>query len=669
MASEIIKQFVEEATEHLQEAERLVLQLEKDVGDLEAIRLIFQHMHSIKGISDYTNMESINLLSHELESLLNMLRKERIDSSPEIVDLILKGLDMLKDCLAHPNAPEHNKEEALAFADLIREKIASGKNTDGEESQRKPPAPDAKLAPQKMAKIFKNSALQHLNILRGIVQKLEEDPGDENALQVLERTLNTMCAAAAYVGLHEAEDLLGETIAQNDPDQVNPDELTSFIEEYARLLETFDSEPESAGSKPVEASAGRPSNDEEPESPSPFTADRTLRVSISKLDNFMNQIAELVLVRNSLEHVLLSLETNRPDQDIARQMRSTSRTLNKIIEQLHKQVMSIRLVPALRLYERFPRYVRDIAREHGKEIRLKMLGEDTELDKNIIEILNDPLMHMLRNSVAHGIEDAETRRKRGKTDFGNIVIKALQEGNMISLEVIDDGQGIDADRIRERAVQTGVITPEEARTMTESEIVRLIFRPGFTTAEGQNLLSGRGVGLDVVVSNVTRAGGNVFIEFEKGQGTRFIIKIPITLAVVEALIVQSAENRYAVPTGFIQETIDIPREKIIMVNNRKTILFRNEVTALFRLAELMEDRRSKEDFSALPESLTAVILNINNFRLGLLIDGIIQKQDILIKPLHAALSEMRCFSGAAILGDGELALILNPAGLIKEGRI
>ena len=378
---------------------------------------------------------------------------------------------------------------------------------------------------------------------------------------------------------------------------------------------------------------------------------RTVRVDIEKLDALMNQVSELIIAKNSL----VSISSNESGEYQNQSFHEQIEYLERITTNLHESVMKVRMVPIESVVNKFPRMIRDLSRKLGKKMELYMTGEDTELDRTVVDQIGDPLQHLLRNSADHGLEDNATRVERGKPEVGSIFLKAFQEGNNVIIEVGDDGNGIDVAAVRDKAVERGVITAEQAENMSQKEIINLLFLPSFSMAKKITDISGRGVGLDVVKSNIEALGGDVEVRTQLGEGTTFIVRLPLTLAIIQALMVEIRDEKYAIALGSISNIESIPVNEIKYVQAQEVIHLRGAVIPLIRLDQVLDMEEKQEE----PENLTVVIVKKGDSLAGLVVDNLIGQQEIVIKSLGKYITNNKIISGATILGDGEVALILD----------
>jgi len=387
----------------------------------------------------------------------------------------------------------------------------------------------------------------------------------------------------------------------------------------------------------------------------------TIRVEVRRLDNLMDLVGELVLGRNRLLQLLSELSTDGDNAELLRELADTTTQIDFITTELQSAVMHTRMVQIGRVFNKFPRLVRDLAREFDKQIELIIEGEETELDKSLIEEISDPLVHLIRNAADHGIEDPETRRARGKSPTGRIRLAAAQEGNHIVIEIEDDGGGIDPEKLKAKALEKGLITEKEAAEMSDREALELIFRAGFSTAQRVSKVSGRGVGMDVVKTNITKLNGTISVHSVPGQGTRFTLKLPLTLAIIQSLLVRVGEEAFAIPLHSVIEVVGLESDTVYTIKGREVIRLRDTVIPLLRVGEMLQ----VPGWTYHPERSYAVIVGIAHHRLGLIVDDLIGQKEIVIKPLGNYLKKVPGVAGSTILGDGRVIMILDVGELVR----
>ncbi len=417
--------------------------------------------------------------------------------------------------------------------------------------------------------------------------------------------------------------------------------------------------PAPAAAKPATPAAKPAAKPAPAGEPAKSSASSTIRVDHEKLDHLMNLIGELIINRNRYTLIARHLEDANNDVDIqhvAQSLSETTYAMARISDDLQDTIMKVRMVPVASVFSRFPRLVRDLSRKSGKEVDLILEGEETELDKSVVEVIGDPLVHLIRNSVDHGIEAQEDRIAAGKPVKGRVVLRAFHKGNSVAIEIEDDGKGIDPDKMREVAIRKGIITPEDAKLLDDREAMELIFAPGFSSAEAITDISGRGVGMDVVRTNIKNLKGSVNISSEIGKGTRFTLLLPLTLAIIDALMVNVAEEMFAIPLDAVSETTKIDAELLTDINGRKAVTLRGEVLGIIELSEILNLPQPEVE----PDVLSVVVIHDNGRRLGIVVDRLLERQEVVIKPLGSYLGDLKGISGATIMGDGSVILILDP---------
>lgn len=567
--------------------------------------------------------------------------------------------------------------------------------------------------------VFKSTVTQQLNIIQAALATLHKDGTHKESSDALYRCLIAIRNASGFVGQDEIKVYADRTAGLVDQARKADmdfalmvdmlDQETAIIGDMVKKAidsgnigqkstsekQAPASEPKEDQAKPVDKSGEeartpapktekpkeeKPKQDKAPEKaakpaqpPAPAAktpppaaqqdahkSSSTIRVDHEKLDHLMNLIGELIINRNRYTMIARNLEGDESQiniPEVAQSLSETTYAMARISDDLQDTIMKVRMVPVSSVFSRFPRLVRDLSRKSGKEVDLIMEGEETELDKSVVEVIGDPLVHLIRNSVDHGIESEEDRVANGKPAKGRVTLRAFHKGNSVAIEIEDDGKGIDPVKMREVAIKKGIITPEEAAQMDDREAIELIFAPGFSSAEKITDISGRGVGMDVVRTNIKSLKGSVSTFSELGKGTRFTLSLPLTLAIIDALMVNVTGQIYAIPLDAVSETTKIETVRLTDVKGRKAVTLRGEVLGIVELSEMLGVPRSMEE---LPEVLSVVVIHDNERRLGLVVDQLLERQEIVIKPLGAYLGDLKGISGATIMGDGSVILILDP---------
>ena len=681
--------FLAEADEHLQVLDESLIRLERESSDSELVQTVFRSAHTIKGMSGMIGHQRMTNLTHALETVLDGARKNSIAATGQLVNLCLDAVDhlrLLRDEVVTSQTCDVNIDQVVSSLKDFTENAGNhqaGDNTNVPPAKKNPPkqknekknganeAPgihvQAQIDPNSMASAARAfqlmMALQDLGEIRSMTPSQEQieaasSVSDFTAVIVTDQSFEKIAAALLQLSGIDEISIDGRVIVSGgkpvaqDPPKSEPEQ--SAQPEKDVQAPSQPSSPISNNNQPVEK-----------RSASPFgrrSADMTIRTNVERLDNLMNLVGELITDRNHLKQVHSRLaRTNRNDDQIF----ETITHLGRITDQLQEEVMHIRMLPISSTFGKFPRMVHDMSQKVGKDIELIIRGEETEVDRSMIEEINDPLIHLVRNSVDHGIETPEVRRAAGKPERGTLTLTARHEQGRIVLTVEDDGGGIDGERLRRSAVQKGLITAEEAAALTEEQSIDLMFMAGLSTAQKITDLSGRGVGLDIVNTNIQRVNGSIQVETKLGQGTQFQIILPLTLAVVPALMVQVRHSTFAIPLVMITETLRLDPDDIKYVYRKPVTRLRGKVLSLARLSDIFILPESEEKM----KYLFAVVVQSGKQRIGLIVDSLLGEEDVVVKPLGAFIGDIPGISSAAILGDGQVALIVDIFGLFKLAGI
>jgi len=680
----IIGEFIAESREHLESLEPKLLQLEENPEDPELLNAIFRTFHTIKGSSSFLGLVQITELSHKLENILDKLRKGKFRVTPEIIDLLFKGMDILKLFIEDVASGEEEKIKKVTGSSLKRvedfilkiEQVIQKK----EKVREKVEIAQKKEENEEEKQIFLTAAHQHLSTIRECLEGLEKNPSNFNLIDALFRAVHSLKSSSDYMKLsgvktltQEQEKILQE-IRENKL-SISPDLLDFLRLSYNSLLQllenfqrgekkTLNLEELLEGMKKVfEESKAKTSRKVPPKKPplKKEIVEKTIRVPEAKLDALMNLVSELVINRSTFYSIIQKLETGGEFSQIFREIKEATQTMRRITTELQMTVTELHMLPIKTLFGKFPRLVRDLSREKGKKINLEISGEDTQLDKMMIEKIGDPLIHLIRNAIDHGIETPEEREAKGKPSYGTIKLSASQEGETIIIQVEDDGRGMNSELLREIAIKKGIINEERAKLLGERECLELIFLPGFSTATRVTDLSGRGVGMDVVKDVVKKLKGEIEINTEPDRGTRFTIKLPLTLAIINALLVEAGGQIFALPLSSIKETVKISRKKINKVLKKEVTLLRQDLLGIVDLKKLLHlsDHRRAED------RISVVVIQGGGKNIGLIVDALHHQEEIVIKPLEGIVADTPGLAGATVLGDGQVIPILDPAELIQ----
>lgn len=690
--SQYLEMFIEESKEHLQSLNETLLVLENSPDDVDMINSVFRVAHTLKGMAGTMGFKRMNSLTHNMENVLSEIRTGNIHITPELLDILFQCLDALEQYVEEITNTGGEGEEAYEgiiaqLNEILKNGGAAGKTAPAA-TVTASAAPAA--APQAAEKAKVAGQLNEYE--RNIVQKANESGMLAFVIRVKIDEKSMLKAARAYIVYKALEDM-GEIIKTEPSVQdieeekfdheffvyiVTEHDKEELLKEVSGISEVaeveadlIDASAEAEPAKEEAPAAAAPVIEEKapekPAAPAPKAAapapkaaapapkteaakpktNTTVRVDVERLDNLMNLVSELIIAKNGLETISKGIGQNANEQ---------IEYLERITTNLHESVMKVRMVPVERVFNRFPRLIRDLSRNLNKKMELDMSGEETEIDRTVIDEIGDPLVHLIRNSADHGLESPEVRLSRGKDEVGHVYLDAYQDGNNVVIEVSDDGNGIDVEKVRRKAVEKGTITEEEAAVMQDNDIIGLLFRPSFSTAEKISDVSGRGVGLDVVKTKIESLGGEIEVKTELAKGSRFIIRLPLTLAIIQGLMVEIGHEKYAIPLSSIQTIEDVELSEIKYVHNEEVIHLRNNVIPVYRLEKALGIVRTEE---AVRQKLTVVIINRGEKLLALAVDNLIGQQEVVIKNLGQYLKDVKNIAGATILGNGEVALILD----------
>ncbi len=696
--SQYLEIFIDETDEHLQTLSDCIMELEKDPENMDTINEIFRAAHSLKGMAGTMGFKRMQHLTHDMENVFQEVRSDKIKVNSAMIDLLFKCLDAIE---AYLNNVKESSNEGTEDNELIIKELNDFIATANGEAPKAEPAPKTETAaatentgfvkkyfdfeiPDAAKEKLKaaEDAGQHIYGMTVYIQKecllkaaraflvfkaveefgqiivynpTSQDIEDENFdydfsfFFVSEEGYEKVSEAAKAVS--EIEEVIGEEVKYAD--LAAKQEKAEADAAAVAAQETPAAEIPASAAKAAPAPAAKASaKDNKKQTVSKPVTNRTVRVDIEKLDALMNQVSELIIAKNSLVSISSTESGDFQNQTFHEQIEY----LERITTNLHESVMKVRMVPIESVVNKFPRMIRDLSRKLNKNMELYMTGEETELDRTVVDQIGDPLQHLLRNSADHGLEDNATRVSRGKPEVGTIFLNAFQEGNNVIIEVGDDGNGIDVEAVKAKAIERGIISEEQAESMSQKEIVNLLFLPSFSMAKKITDISGRGVGLDVVKSNIEQLGGDVEVKTKLGEGTTFTVRLPLTLAIIQALMVEVRDEKYAIALGSISNIEDIPANEIKYVEAKEVIHLRGKVIPLVRLDQVLDIEPKEEE----PESYTVVIVNKGDSQAGLVVDNLIGQQEIVIKSLGNYINNnSKIISGATILGDGEVALILD----------
>ncbi len=699
--NQYMEMFLEESREHLDSLDDGLMTLEKDPEELSILNDIFRNAHTLKGMSATMGYTKIAELTHDMENILDLLRHEKMAVTEDIIDTLLKCGDSLRQMVE--SIGEGGPEDVVDISEVAAKLSAL---VSGGGQAPAPAAAPAAAAPAPAAaapEAPKVAALEYSDMDRGVITQALDSGMRAYHIKVTLAEGCVLKSARSYMVMNSL-DQLGEVVKSVPPTEdleqekfersfdvvVVTDAESKTVEDTVLAISEVDKAevmdvaeelkaedaaaeapaaapapapveaPPSVAAPPVPVSQPAPAKAEDKKAVAAAKANekklksgQSVRVDIEKLDTLLNLVGELVINKVRLEQIGI---THRLTE-----LTETLEQMDRVTTDLQTVVMKVRMVPVGQVFNRFPRMVRDLAKELNKEINLRIEGEETELDRTVIDEIGDPLMHLLRNSLDHGVEHPDDREAKGKPRAGDVGLIARHEGNNVVIMVTDDGKGIDADVIRRKAIEKGMITQDEADNINDADAVRLIFLPGFSTAEKITDVSGRGVGMDVVRSKIETLGGHVDVETKIDEGSVFKIKLPLTLAIIQALMVKVAEEMYAIPLGSIDSTINITQEDIKTVKNKEVIVLRGQIIPIIRLGDILNVPRENGEEN---DDIFVVVVHIGERKAGIVVDNLIGQQEIVIKTLGKLLAGLKVISGATVLGDGRVALILDVSALM-----
>ncbi len=720
--SQYLGVFLDESQEHIQTLNDQLMVLEQDPENEDSINEIFRAAHSLKGMSGTMGYKRLQHLTHDTEDVFSAVRSGQMKVTSHLIDILFQALDAIQeyvDTIRETTEEGDNDNEPIIQE--LNKALAEGTG----EAPAAAPAASAPAAPAAAAPAAEAAPAAPAADLPAYKRiKLEDAQRDvmKDAIVAGKKVMGItvkiedacMLKAARAFLVFKAVEESGEVVLTNPSSQDIEDEKFDFVfsfflitdDDLDKVLseckgvseienaegELFDEKmvedaynlsdkPEEAAPAAAEAApapaaapaaetapapaAPAPAAEAKPAAAKPAAAkpapkkavvSHTVRVDTEKLDVLMNLVSELIIAKNSL----VSAASKTDGENTALAVNEQVEYLESVTTSLHESVMKVRMVPIESALQKFPRMIRDLEKKLGKKMSLTITGEETELDRTVVDQIGDPLMHLLRNSADHGLETPDVRAQRGKPETGSIFLNAYQDGNNVTIEVGDDGNGIDVEAIRQKIIERNYAPEEQAMQMTDKEVINVLFDPGFSMAKKVTDISGRGVGLDVVKSNIEQLGGDVEVKAKLGEGSTFIIRLPLTLAIIQALMVLVGGEKYAIALGNITTIEDVPRSDIRLVENREVIQLRGSVIPIINLAEILDVKSNREE----DENLVIVIVKKGESLAGLVVDELDGQQEIVIKSLGKYIKPSRMISGATILGDGEVALILDSNALI-----
>ncbi|UOS34585.1 chemotaxis histidine kinase/response regulator CheAY2 [Helicobacter pylori] len=652
---EIMEDFLIEAFEMNEQLDQDLVELEHNPEDLDLLNRIFRVAHTIKGSSSFLNLNILTHLTHNMEDVLNRARKGEIKITPDIMDVVLRSIDLMKTLLVTirdtGSDTNNGKENEIEEAVKQLQAITSQNLESAKEGTKEAPKEETK-------KEVKEENTEENQENKAKAPTAENSASDNPLADEPDLDYANMSAEEVEA---EIERLLNKRQEADKERRAQKKQEAKPKQEVAPKTETPKTETPKAPKTETKAKAK--ADTEENKAPS-IGVEQTVRVDVRRLDHLMNLIGELVLGKNRLIRIYGDVEERYDGEKFLEELNQVVSSISAVTTDLQLAVMKTRMQPVGKVFNKFPRMVRDLSRELGKSIELIIEGEETELDKSIVEEIGDPLIHIIRNSCDHGIEPLEERRRLNKPETGKVQLSAYNEGNHIVIKISDDGKGLDPVMLKEKAIEKGVISERDAEGMSDREAFNLIFKPGFSTAKVVSNVSGRGVGMDVVKTNIEKLNGIIEIDSEVGVGTTQKLKIPLTLAIIQALLVGVQEEYYAIPLSSVLETVRISQDEIYTVDGKSVLRLRDEVLSLVRLSDIFKVDAILESNS----DVYVVIIGLADQKIGVIVDYLIGQEEVVIKSLGYYLKNTRGIAGATVRGDGKITLIVDVGAMMDMAK-
>ncbi|KOP82153.1 chemotaxis protein CheA [Cytobacillus solani] len=680
--NQYLEVFIEESKEHLQACNEQLLELEKNPEDITIVNEIFRSAHTLKGMSATMGYEDLAKLTHQMENVLDAIRNHKLKFNPEILDVVFLAVDDLEAMVQSIAEGGDGKRDV---SDVVGKLLLIEKGESPVQSEAKSEVAAAAAEPLHAAK-------SHYDEFEFTVLQQSKEQGFDTFEITVALREDCLLKAARVFMIFEILEKIGEVIKSNpsvdqleeeqfdheftvtivskemkddiqkklmkvsevekvDVNPISLDELRQYEEEVEIIQTTVSEAP--ANEMVKNADTPNKQEDKKATSSAKQASSKTIRVNIERLDILMNLFEELVIDRGRLEQISRDLNNQELHETVERMSRVTG--------DLQNIILNMRMVPVETVFNRFPRMVRQLARDLNKKINLEIIGAETELDRTVIDEIGDPLVHLIRNALDHGVETPETRKANGKNEEGTVVLKAYHSGNHVFIEIEDDGAGISRDKVLAKALSKGIVTEQAAASMTDNQVYELILASGFSTAEKISDVSGRGVGLDVVKSTIESLGGTISIESKLGHGSVFSIQLPLTLSIISVMLTEIQQEKFAIPLSSIIETAIVKKEDILNAHNQRVIDFRGKVVPLLFLKDVFEVPVFEEE----DDFYSVVIVRKGDKMAGLVVDSFIGQQEVVLKSLGNYLMNVFAISGATILGNGQVALIVDCNALIK----
>lgn len=636
---EILQDFLVESFELIEQLDQDLVELESRPDDLELLNGIFRVAHTVKGASSFLNFDVLTHLTHHMEDVLNKARHGELAITAEVMDVVLESIDLMKSLLS--TIRDTSSDAGIEVGECV---IRLDKISGGDGDVKTPVAEAPKVVEVVVEEVFVSENEPDYD-------NMGADEVEAEIERLLQQRQNEDKAKRA------AKIAAGESVPEAPPEPIDEVEVKATPKPAPAPVAPR-ATPRATKSDEDDAKAAAPATRV------PAVVEQTIRVDVKRLDHLMNLIGELVLAKNRLIKINVDVEERYEGEEFLEELNQVVSIVSLVTTDLQIAVMKTRMLPIGKVFNKFPRMIRDLSRELNKKIELEIFGEDTELDKSIVEEIGDPLVHIIRNSCDHGVETPDVRLAAGKPESGIIALKAYNEGNAIVIQIDDNGKGLDAEMLKNKSVEKGIITEIEADAMSDKEAFTLIFKPGFSTAAAVTSVSGRGVGMDVVKTNIEKLNGIIDIDSEIGVGTSMKLKIPLTLAIIQALLVGVQEEHYAIPLASVLETVRISKDEIYTVENRSVMRLRDDVLSLVHIGDIFEVERILDS----SEHAYVVVLGLASSKLGLIVDSLVGQEEIVIKSMGDYLKGIEGIAGATIRGDGGVTLIVDVAALMQMAK-
>ena len=642
---EILDEFLIEADEIIEQLDNDLIELEENPEDKELLNKIFREIHTLKGGAGFLNLTTVVEIAHKIEDIFNKLRNDELKLTSEMMDIILEGIDKLKDSIyrLREDMEIPDEDEVKEIADklqaILEGKDVASLNVESVNEESKP-AEDTSSTSYEFVEGVDDDIKDIITTFgaKDLGELLEDiillPPDERPPMSVIEKLEKL---------IEEGKDI---------KDLIKPKESSKSEEKKEEVKQTPEIKEQKVSKKEEKTKSVQPQQKKKSEK-----KEDVIRVDVERVEALMNLVGELVLDRNRIVKLASSLE--QKEEPLVEELVESITGMSRTVSDLQDAVMKLRMQPVKKIFSKFPRVVRDLAKKLNKKVQLILEGEDTEIDRSILDKLEDPLIHLVRNAIDHGIEPPEERIRAEKPEVGTVKLGAYQEGDRIIIYIEDDGKGIDPEKVKKKAIEKGLITPEQAENMSDKEAFELIFMPGFSTAEKVSDVSGRGVGMDVVASTIHSLRGNIEIDSQLGQGTKIVMKLPLTVAIIRTLMVAVNDRIFAIPLFSVVEIVKYRPENVKKVGHFKSLMLRDEVFLLFTLNELFEIEDEKE-------KRYVVIVKVGEKNIAIAVEEMFGEEEIVIKPLGELLEDVKGVAGATITGDGKVVLIVDPNSLIQD---